>query len=532
MALLPRGLESVPLSHTPTVAVVTTILAGLLARASSLVSQVIVGLFLTESEVGVWALAIGIAGLTAIWRNGGAATYLPSMHPEEFERRLPEMMTWAVACNFATALLTALVASSEPVLRWATSGSASAQALDSLQTVLWVLAARALLAPVALAGRMRLTVQHGFSTIARLDATTAIARVAATWIVAREGGGALSLAVPFSLGTLVEITAFASLGAISPRDFRLRMAHATALWKILRWPLAIAVLTSLRSEAFFLALGWLVPTSVLGTFYFAFQLSNQPTMLLGGPLQSVFTPISARTRGDAQLERANVERVLAGAMLFVPITTMAAASHFPAAERFLWNGKWAGASASVYILSIAATYSTVAAILAGPLVGLQRFKAAAAFDLLKLLGAIVGVSVAAVAVRLSRESALWGMQPVTVLAAGTGLGMSLSSLVQILWVGRAYRIAASDLFRLLLFGPALSALTAIAATSIAKSIDDSLGIPLTRSGALLELITIFVTYASLIILAARFTAEGTLRDAISLLPGPAERVIRRFLVLH
>jgi hypothetical protein len=526
------GTESAPLPHTRTVAVVATTLASILSRVSSLVSQVIVGLFLTESEVGVWALAVGVAGITAIWRNGGAATYLPSMRPNEFEEQLPKFMTWAIACNLATALLTALAASNESALRWATSGSASPEALGSLQLVLWVLSARAAIAPVALAGRMRLTVRQQFAMLARLDATIAIARVAATWVVAREGGGALSLAVPFSLGTVIEIAAFTSLGAISRHDFRPRTAHLQATWRVLRWPLAIAIVTSLRTEAFFLALGWLVPTGVLGIFYFAFQLANQPTMTLGGPLQSVFAPITAQTRGDPKRERANVERVLAGAMLFVPITTMAAASHFPAAERFLWNGKWAAAGPGIYLLCIAATYSTVAAILSGPLVGLQRFKAAASFDILKLLGAILGVAVAATALQLSRERALWGLQPVTALAAGTALGMTLASLTQIIWVGRTYRVSAADLARHLLFGPTLSALTAVAATSIAKSVDDSLGIPQTRTGALVELLTIFATYASLITLAVRFTAEGTLRDAIGVLPAPAAKVLRQLLVLN
>ncbi|MFM8639765.1 MAG: hypothetical protein ACKOEL_03905, partial [Planctomycetota bacterium] len=75
-------------------------------------------------------------------------------------------------------------------------------------------------------------------------------------------------------------------------------------------------------------------------------------------------------------------------------------------------------------------------------------------------------------------------------------------------------------------------LTAVAATSIAESVDDSLGIPQNRLGALYELATVGATYLTLITLAVRFTAEGTLRDAISVLPVPAAKVLRKLLVLN
>ena len=56
-----------------TIAIVATTLASVVARLSALVSQVIVGWYLTEEQVGTFAVAIGIMGVTALFRAGGTA---------------------------------------------------------------------------------------------------------------------------------------------------------------------------------------------------------------------------------------------------------------------------------------------------------------------------------------------------------------------------------------------------------------------------------------------------------------------------
>jgi hypothetical protein len=61
------------LRRTQTIAIVATTVASVFARLSSLASQVVVGIYLTEAQVGTYAIAIGVLGVTAIMRGGGAA---------------------------------------------------------------------------------------------------------------------------------------------------------------------------------------------------------------------------------------------------------------------------------------------------------------------------------------------------------------------------------------------------------------------------------------------------------------------------
>jgi O-antigen/teichoic acid export membrane protein len=521
------GTESAPLPRTRTVAIVATTLASILSRVSSLASQVIVGIFLTDAEVGEWAVAIGIIGITGIWRNGGSATYFPSVKPERFDFMSGPLFAWAVMFGGATALATGVVVLSIPML----PSEFDSYREPSLTLILLLLAARSVIHPLALLGRMRLLVSHQFTSVARLDALLAVLRVGITWIVAREGGGALALAIPYVAATALEAICLAFMGGFIRSDFDLRTWKLGGLGTLLAWPLAMAVLGSIRGEAAFLLVGLAIPSAALGIFYFAFQLANQPTMMIGGALQNILAPMVARDRGSAEAERAGIERVLASSMLFVPITTMAAASFFPTAEHLLWNGKWASASASLYWLCAAATYTTVAALLVGPLVGLQRFKAAAGFEFLKMVGMMLGVLAGALLIRASDGREIFGMSALTAVSACVSVGMAGSALAQILWVARAYHLGKADTVRHLCFGPALSALTAIAATSIASSLNTSLGITHDRPGAAWELLTVSLTYVALIVLAVRFTAEGTLRDTLMTLPRPVSDPLRRILLL-
>jgi hypothetical protein len=493
-----------------------------------LVSQVIVGVFLTDEQVGVYALGIGVLGVTGIWRNGGAATFFPSVKPDRFDALAAPLFIWASIFGLATSALTIAFGLSLPLLPKAFNQFR----VEGLFTVLLILAAQTAIRPVALLGRMRLSVMLQFPSLARLDAGLALVRICLTWIVAREGGGALALAIPLAAGGLIEAVALGLMGGLKGTDFTPNRWKLRQLWPALAWPLAFALMNSVRAEILFLLVGLVVPAGVLGVFYFAYQLANQPTMFIGSALQNVLAPLSALDRGDEAAERRSIERTLATAMLFVPVTTMAAASFFGPAERLLWAGKWKAAGPSLYWLCAAATYSTAALLLVGSLLGLQRFRATAGFEGAKVAGIVAATAVAWLLLDRNGADEIWGLSGVTLVAACISMGIIMSSLAQIAWVAKSYQLNFGDTSRHLTFGPALGALTAIAATSIATSIDDSLGIPRNRLGALYELLTIAAVYTCLITLAIRFTAEGTLRDAVALLPAPIAKVLNRVLFLH
>lgn len=511
-----------------TIAIIATTLAGVAARASSLASQAVVGFYLTEEQVGTYALALGIAGITGVWRSGGAATYLPSLKPDQFERMANPMFLWAASFGLATALLTAAIAAVDDRL----PDSLASYRLPGLPAVLTVLAVRAAIFPISLIGRMRLSVEHRFMPLAKIDTFNAVGRLGLTWIVAASGGGALALAVPYTASVALEIAAVVALGGVRRSDLMPNLRRLREVVAILAWPFALAVVMSIRADISFLLVGVVLPASALGIFYFSFQLANQPTMFLAGSLQNVLAPMLARARGNPDLERIAMERVFSTAMLFVPITTMAAASVFPPAERLIWGGKWADATSGIVLLCIGATYATVVGLIFGPLIGLQRFRESTGFEFLKMVGIIGGALIGAAIVRFMPLEVVGNPLPVTCISGSIAAGMAASSLSQLLWVAKRYRFDPGDTTRNLTFGPLLAGLTGIAAYSLGHSLTSSIGLVEGRVSALVELVAISATYTLLIALAIRFTAESTLRDSISMLPPRARATAEGLFLLR
>ena len=516
------------MAASKTIAIVATTLASVFARFASLASQAIVGWYLTEDQVGTYAFALGVMGITSLFRGGGMALYLPSVKGEELDGEVPKFLAWSTMFLWGSALATLLVAVAAPKL----AASYENFGLEGLQVALVLLAVRQLLTPLAIIARIRLSIQRRFTDLARVDTVNAVLRVGMTWIAAREGGGVLALALPYAAQMVVDLVALGTLGGIRRSDFVFRGISLRQVGAILLWPLIAGAMMSIRSDAVYLILGIAIPAGALGVFYFAFQLANQPTMLLAGALQNVLAPYQAEDRGNREAERTGMERVFSGSMLFVPVTTIATASLFPSVEALIWGGRWSSAQGCLMYLCIGATYSTVSALMTGPLIGLRRFRALTLFEATKIIGTVGGGVIGALLIDKGDEGPFGAATDATIVGACIGIAMGVVAIAQLVWVMYRVGSSAGEIGRNLLFGPMLAMLTALASQSIGHSIRESFGLPDGRLGAAVELASVGLLYCGLIVLAIRFTAEPTLRETVRVLPAPAARAINRVLGLR
>jgi O-antigen/teichoic acid export membrane protein len=510
-------------------------LASVFARLSSLASQVVVGIYLTEEQVGTYAVAIGVTGVTALMRGGGSALYLPTIKPAEFEAKASRQFWWCTGFLALSTVLTSIFIFLIPFLQPSASlgmmmpGLARASELPELSATLWALALRQLIAGALTVGRMRMSVELRFNELAKLDLNLSIVRIAITWWAAAAGMGALALAVPHLATAVAELIYYGSCNAFKRSDLRWNGSGFRELAAKMRWPLIAAIATTVNTQINLLVLGLLVPASTLGVFYFAFQLASQPTVFLAAALQNVLAPFLARDRGNPVLERQGMERVFAASMLFVPITTVATASFFPSLERLLWGGRWSTANSGIMFLCIGATYTTVATILTGPLLGLRQFKAVAAFEAGKIFGTVGGAALGALVIWRPEAFLPDGVSPETAVCASTGLTMTAASLAQLVWIMRKYGTEWQSLLRMLSFGPMLALLTAVASQSVGHSLVTTLALPEGRFSAAVELAVVCGVYGALILMAIRFTAESTLRDTISVMPAGLRDRLNRLL---
>jgi O-antigen/teichoic acid export membrane protein len=508
-------------------AVAVTIFANVIARASALLSQVIVGIYLTESQVGAFALALGINGLCCIPRSGGASYFLPTIRREEYDRTAGRYFVWGIIFAGVGGTLTVVSAGLLPSLPFIRSLADA----PGLAPCLIILGVRHLMMPATLIARSRMAVNLRFGELAKLDTANALLRLAATWTCAAAGMGALAMAIPLLVGIMVEI-AYCSLAAgLSWQTFRWHFSELRALVGSMRWPILIASLTSVAMQCQYLVVGAMVPVSVLGVFYFALQLALQPVLVVGVAFQSVFAPLLTQHRGNREAETRLISRVFTGSMLLVPVTTLSIGGFFPLIERLIWNGKWAEACIPIAWLSIGATFSTATSVLVGPLLGARHFRALAGIELSRAIGIFGGAAMGGAISRLLPEVEHPMLTSEAIVAAATALGMTATSIVQLVQVMRRFGLAGGEIAHHIAYGPMLSGLTVVGAVSISRSAAESFALPPGALGTVIELAIGLALFGGVTLLAFRTLAETTVRSVADILPLSYQSMFRRCMLL-
>ncbi|MCE2883387.1 MAG: oligosaccharide flippase family protein [Planctomycetaceae bacterium] len=514
------------------VAVLAMTLAGGVARSSTLVSQIIVGNFLTEQEVGTYAIAVGITGFSCMLRGGGVSHYLPTIRPEDYDASTGRVFWWGFWFRLLAAVATLAVALAIPQLDFKETPPRLAETLE-------VFALSQVLLAFSIVGRMKMAVDLQFPQLARLDVTIAIFRVVATAILAWAGTGPLALVIPIAMAPAVELLYYFINGTMSNVSYRWSGGTVKETAKILLWPAIVSVLLSLNSQLNFLVVKPMLALASMGVFYFAYQLANQPVLLMAGPLSSVLATHFARERGDPRRESLAVIHTTSGAVLFSSLICFLLIAVFPATERLLWGGKWAEANIAVIALTAAGCWATAVSMLGFALAGLQRFKAMAGFEALKGLGIFAGAALGALLASLQQRGDLelpkQLLRDSTLISVATGITVAAMSIGQLVWLLRANRARWLSTARAIAQGPLLGASAAVGAmlggTVTAEILLEIAPGVSPRLMALVECAATGLSYALFAVAVVRLTSVGALRDAVALIPDRLRPTAQRLLFL-
>jgi O-antigen/teichoic acid export membrane protein len=506
------------------------------ARCSAAITQIILGLYLTSQDFGLYATALGILGLTACMRAGGVATYLPSMKPEEYDREAGRLFGWAAICMATGASITSAVA--QPVANW--------YGQPMLAWVLWILAARNLVTLMSLQARMRMAIDLRFRELAVLDTVIAVSKLGLAcllaWWLDETPEAVLALAVPYAASACIEFAYCIPASGVRIRHFTPKPKRLIQTAKQLRWPLALAVLISVNSQTNFVVISLITPVAAVGWIYFAYQLASQPMTLLASGLTNVFAPIMARERGNPAKERETITRVFSGAMLLVPFFFFGATAVFPAAEELVYRGRWEPANWPFFFLSVGFCFATATGVLTGSLLGLRRFQTLTGFEAMRAIGLIGGAFIGFGACLLlgldfralpsSQQTASADLRTaIVVISAATGASVAIMAITQLWLIMRQYRMPTVDFARNIAFGPLVALLTMVAAQSVGNSVTLSIhpGALSATQLAVVQLLLTTVTYATVTLICVRFLAEETLRRTVEVLPKGFQPAVRRVL---
>jgi O-antigen/teichoic acid export membrane protein len=505
--------------------VLVTIATAGVTRVATLASQIIVGLYLTDQELGAFAIAVGIIGVTCLLKGGGDAQAYLTLTERDFSSRAPAVFWWGTAFLLFGASLTLGTAA---VLQTHAGGDGH-NPPEIAPTLAWF-GLRQLLTPFAQIGRIRMAVAGRFAALSKIDLASALIRVAMTWLLAAHGWGVYALVMPIVFQTLWEAATCIPIAKLSMRDFRWPETSLSQIWLQMRWPLLAAIFSSVNMQCGFLLAGLMVPVEVVGIFYFAFQLANTPRFLVSQSVQLVAGPAVATIAHDPAESLRVISTVLRSCMLILPMIIGLVGAVFIPLDTLAWGGRWAPALPSVVALSVGAAFAGASGIMMAPLIGLGRHRAIARIELERMTGLLAGICLGAWASRQPFVDSSSLLAPSDLLAIGTAAGMTISALVILFRVGRQAGLSNAELCRIVLFGPAVAALSVIAAMSIGQSFVQSA----TYGGLLIDIAHIviaLITYIALCLLTLRFLAEAALRDTVQLLPSPVRAPLSRVFFL-
>jgi len=98
-------------------------------------------------------------------------------------------------------------------------------------------------------------------------------------------------------------------------------------------------------------------------------------------------------------------------------------------------------------LCIGATYSTVSALMTGPLIGLRRFRALTMFEATKIVGTVGGGVVGAAFIARGAEGPFGTASDATIVGACVGIAMGAVTVAQLAWIMRRVQASAASRMR-------------------------------------------------------------------------------------
>jgi PST family polysaccharide transporter len=311
------------------------------AKLVSFGAQVILGALLSAHDFGVFAISTSIAALTSVLRDGGVRQLLVQ-RGDEYESLAGPLFWMGFSLNLIAGTL--LVAAT-PIL-------SAVYHEPQLRIMLLITALSVPLATPSAVLSARLGVDLRFKAISLMQTGSAMVRYGGAVVFARAGLGPISFVLPLPLVALFEWTVTYSLTRSALWSRRAEIGRWKGLFTSAQWVLLGTFAVGLCNTGTYFLLGILLPASVVGDYFFAYQLVIQVGILLAANLNQVLFPALARLRAEPERQRAAVLRALRVLMLVAAPMSLGLVAVFSPMESLIWHGRWAASVVPVQVISI------------------------------------------------------------------------------------------------------------------------------------------------------------------------------------
>jgi PST family polysaccharide transporter len=311
------------------------------AKLASFGAQVALGALLSAHDFGVFAISTSIAALTSVLRDGGVRQIL-TQRGDEYESLAGPLFWMGLVLNL---IVGALLVAATPFL-------VALYHEPQLALLLLVTAISVPLATPSAVLSARLAVGLRFRAISLMQTGSALLRYGGAVFFARAGLGPVSFVLPLPLVALFEWSVTYSLTRSPLWSRRAEPRRWRKLFSDARWVLLGTFAVGLCNTGTYFLLGILLPASVVGVYFFAYQLVIQVGILLAANLNQVLFPALARLQGEPERQRLAVLRSLRMLMLVAAPMSLGLVAVFAPLERLVWHGRWADSIVPVQIISV------------------------------------------------------------------------------------------------------------------------------------------------------------------------------------
>lgn len=399
-------------------------------KACTIGTQIVLGWLLSEGDFAVYGIAISLTVMTSALSDGGVQKYL-RQQTSRYRELVGSAFVLAAALGSGACIVVGL-------LGWLSPGL---YGTDQVRPVALALAANLLFNVPTVLMRTRLAIDLRFRDLAIIDTGGTVLRSLLMVVMAWQGWGALSLALPIPIATVAQAVALAAWGGT--REFNLAGVSKASMWSIFRstrWIMLAAVFGTIVLRGDYLVLGIVAP-AIVGTYFFGFQLAASTMQVATMSAASVLLPTLARVASQPDRLRGGVERAMRlSSQLIAPASAVLFLS-MPLAIRFIWQGRWDGAIPVAEAVSLSTGLAGLGLIAGAGIEAAGRWKLKAMIDLfegitlvamLLLLVHRFGDSLEAISLAVAMHRAVFGM----IMVACSGRSVGASAISALRWVLR------------------------------------------------------------------------------------------------
>jgi O-antigen/teichoic acid export membrane protein len=362
-------------------------LSFIAGKALSFVAQIALGALLSKADFGVFAIASSVATFAKVFNDGGLVQLLVQRGSDQF-RFLAGPGFWIGICFSAAA--GAVLAAAAPL-------AAHLYGDPKLTSMLWVIALSLPLGAPALVTRAKLRIDLRFRALTIISVGSVAIRHLGAIFLAFQGFGALSFVLPL-------------LGVAIFEDVAMFIATREKLWNespnVRAWPgllrSSIWVVVTMFFSGFllfgdYLVLGLYLDKSVVGQYFFGYQLTTQIAALMWVNLQYVLLPVLSRLASEPVRQAAAFMRTVRVLMILMSAMSLVLVVIIEPLEFLIWKQKWAAVVPLMQIFAIAAPLRSLSTVLHAVVMSRGQFRLVA---MLTLLEGMTLVASAWLAVRL------------------------------------------------------------------------------------------------------------------------------------